>query len=527
MRFSAARPTMQLANIRPSRHTNETTGTHKRDTWVCLALVGSVFAFYMATIRPGQPWPDDFAMYIHEAKNLVQHIPLSQTGYIYNPYNPSLGPRLYPPLFPILLSPAYAISGLQSLELMKAEIICFFAGLLIVLWIHLGSTLPLPSRAALVAIVGFSPVLWAYKDLIGSDIPFTFFFYATLALADRLASYRLHGRTIWPTALLAVLVYVCYGMRTMGIVLIPCLVALAFLKWQRNGRSLAIAAIGGAIPCLIQWKVFGGEASYVDQLRLGALGFAKVILRNIATYSWSLATFWSTPGSHVLRNTLFFCLSVLALIAYFSRLRSGARIYELVFAGYLAIVLLWPNPAGERYLIPIFPLFVFYFLEGSASLALRLRLRRTEFVLIPLLFLIALSYGTEFAHASYGPFTDGMSSPEAKQLFAFIRTETTPRDVIVFRRPRALSLYTDRSASVYPEPKYAQQFDSYFRGIGATYLVEAPALDDPDFDAFLEKPCPSKQLVFDNSEFRIFRLLPSAGKCGLDASARARSISRS
>ena len=74
----------------------------KRKEGICLAIILLVFLFYLLTIRAGQPWPDDFALYIGEAKNLAEHVPLSATGYIYNPHNPGIGPRLYPPVFPAL-----------------------------------------------------------------------------------------------------------------------------------------------------------------------------------------------------------------------------------------------------------------------------------------------------------------------------------------------------------------------------------------------------------------------------------------
>src|SRR6266704_4372372 len=95
-------------------------------------------------------------MYIGEAKNLTEHTPLSATGYIYNPHNPGVGPRLYPPVFPVLLVPAYVIGGLNNLTPMKVEIVLFFIALLIVLWRGLGRGLSLPYRAGMLGILGFN-----------------------------------------------------------------------------------------------------------------------------------------------------------------------------------------------------------------------------------------------------------------------------------------------------------------------------------------------------------------------------------
>lgn len=491
----------------------------KSNNWACLAIIASVFVFFTCTIRSGQPWPDDFAMYVHEAENIVHHVPISRTGYIYDPYNPSLGPRAYPPLFPLLLAPGYAIGGIENLKPLKFEIVLCFVCLLMVLWLTIGSTLPPTSRAAFLAIVGFSPVLWNYKDFITSDIPFTFLLYLTLAVVDRPSPKPCSGRAIaLSVAVSSALIYVCYGMRAMGIVLVPSLIVLAILNWRRGGRWTAMAAGIALIPCVIQSRLFGGEESYLDQLRLGPVALVRTLLKNAVTYTWSLATFWNTPYSHIIRNIVFVCVSILALLAYSKRVRSGPRIYEIFVPAYLALVLVWPNPGGDRYLIPLFPLYIFYMLEGIGIVSQSFRIRQPEIVLASVIVTIAILYGSEFMKADYGPFQDGIANSQTQQMFAFVRSDTKSNDIFVFRRPRAFALYTGRNAAVYPEPEHAGSFASYFRSIGATYLIEAPALDDADFDAFVEKSCLGKQLVFSNSDFRVFRLDSSSLAC--DASAR-------
>ena len=61
---------------------------------IVLALILAVGAFYIATIREGHLWGDDFAMYIHHAKNLASGNAYGDTGYIYNPHYPDIGPRI-------------------------------------------------------------------------------------------------------------------------------------------------------------------------------------------------------------------------------------------------------------------------------------------------------------------------------------------------------------------------------------------------------------------------------------------------
>ena len=475
---------------------------------VCLAIIFAASLFYVLTIRAGQPWPDDFAMYIHEAKNLAQHTPLSNTGYIYDPQNASLGPRLYPPVFPLMLVPGYDLGGLNNLTPMKLEIVFFLIGVLFVLWRGLGPYLSFCSRVLLLVVIAFNPVIWSYKDLITSDIPFMFFFLLALAVADScLGSSSSRLRLVWQIPFLVVLVYVCYGIRALGIVLVPAVFILGVLNWRlRAGRLLIGAAFLSLVPCAVQMKFLGGEASYLDQLRLGFWGFVSAVVHNVATYAWSLSTFWDNSFARGFRDVVFICITLLALVGYVRRLLDHPRIYEIALPLYLAIVLLWPNPAGARYLLPVFPLYVYYCFEGIESIRTRLQIWRLEPILAPVAIAILLSYCGQFIHSDFGPYGNGVESSETKSLFAFVRSNTNASDVFVFRRPRAFALYTDRSASIYPEPQNQSRFASYFQSIHASYLVEAPMLDDFVYDRFIESQCPEKQLVFSNTEFRVFRV---------------------
>ena len=67
--------------------------------WPILLLL-TVAAFHIATVRQGHIWGDDFAMYLHHAKNIVEGRPYAATGYLCHP-SISVSPRMYPPIFPL------------------------------------------------------------------------------------------------------------------------------------------------------------------------------------------------------------------------------------------------------------------------------------------------------------------------------------------------------------------------------------------------------------------------------------------
>src|SRR5438093_11141663 len=85
---------------------------------LCVLAIGN---FYLATIREGHDWGDDFSLYIRHAQNIARGAPYAETGYIYNAQNPGIGPRIYPPGFPVLLAPVVGIYPRRKLRRSNLE----------------------------------------------------------------------------------------------------------------------------------------------------------------------------------------------------------------------------------------------------------------------------------------------------------------------------------------------------------------------------------------------------------------------
>src|SRR6266853_6922701 len=142
-----------------------------RQLAIVLALILAVGVFYIATIREGHLWGDDFAMYIHHAKNLAYGNAYADTGYIYNPHYPDLGPRAYPPLFPLVLAPVYKIMGLE-LGAMKVLDILLFLVFLFLLYLLFRPELPFGYLLAILTVLALNPYIWALKDQVISEFLF-------------------------------------------------------------------------------------------------------------------------------------------------------------------------------------------------------------------------------------------------------------------------------------------------------------------------------------------------------------------
>src|SRR5688572_24452072 len=95
------------------------------------ALLALIAVFQFASVLPGHDWGDDFSMYIAHARNIVEGIPYSDTGYIYNPDEP-IGPPRASPGLPLLLAPVYATRGVDLVAMKGVMIISFIAGLALI-----------------------------------------------------------------------------------------------------------------------------------------------------------------------------------------------------------------------------------------------------------------------------------------------------------------------------------------------------------------------------------------------------------
>jgi hypothetical protein len=125
------------------------------------ALLVAIGTFHAATVRQGHLWADDFAMYVHHAQNIAEGRPYADTGYIFTSI--VVGPKYYPPIFPLLLTPIYKVSGLNLIPMKLGQVVFLLLSLIAIhaYWRRdLGSGYTL----ALIAIVGFAPAFWTAKD---------------------------------------------------------------------------------------------------------------------------------------------------------------------------------------------------------------------------------------------------------------------------------------------------------------------------------------------------------------------------
>ena len=475
-----------------------------------LLLIG---AFYVLTLRPGHDWGDDFAQYIHHAKNIALGIDYDRTGYIWNPRFPMLGPPTYPPVFPLLLAPVYAATGL-NLSAMKIVVVAFFLAALLMIARVFREMLPGPYLGTLLVLLGLNPYFWHLKDNILSDLPFLFFVYLSLDLIQRHPGPEaFRARAVLFATAIGLSCYLAYGTRSLGAVLILCLIATDWIRWRRLTWISAFAVVLFVILAMAQAALTHRDTGYASILTFDP----RRIAANLVEYGRYLSGLWDNAWWGSGDTVLLVLFGAFAVVGFWLRVRSGIGPLEIFAALYALAILPWVATQG-RYLVPLMPLYIGYALQGIQTDRLRAP-RRTRMVLATLLVLAGTGFASEYATARWDRSPEGVGTAHAAALFRAVRDRTDPGAVVVFQKPRALALFTERRATGIHDTADEGDLWSYLGRVGASYAILGP--DDrvflyQDRIRSLIRHRPNQFLpVYSNPDFSLYRILPAgAGKTG-------------
>lgn len=466
-------------------------------------LLASIAVLYASTLRPGHIWGDDFAMYIHHAQNIIEGRPFAETGYIFNAAAP-VSPRMYPPVFPLLLAPVYKLYG-ANLMPMKFEQVVFFVLALAVVYLFWKPDLGEAYSAALIAILGFSPIFWAAKDNVLSDLPFLLLFYVAALLVRWSANNRVRERT--SAVLIGLSLYIAIGTRTAGVALICGFVLYELLKSRTLKRAAIALTVSAGLLLIQSWFVGSGLRSYGVNAHPTLLSIGT----NLISYPRSLAGFWVASTRNGFSFILLSEIALLTLAGTYFRYKRGLTIVEAFLAPYIVMMVLWPFSPGIRLAFPLVPWIVFLALYGLRNLAIRFVPRYSMAALCGLLFLISIPYALAYHKMNFGPIRESTGLPEFNSLCAAVRDRTRQDDVLIYFRARALSLYTGKKASSYDRNGTEQELQDWLGSIHANYLITTDAFDEDHgfLSPYVEHHASSLELVYQNAHFKLYRILES------------------
>ena len=232
----------------------------------------AITAIYVATVTPGHAFmPDDFAGYVMHAANLSVGRPYIEIHYVFNPDAISLAPAHgYPPIYPMILAPVYKMSGLNLRPLKIITVLCF-AVFMIAFSRLFEETIPQWAIAVLIFLLGLNIAFWEHRDYLMSEFPYLMFSFCALLVAEK--AYKTLDPRSWRVSdalLLSLLLYATYGTRTIGVVMLPALVAADIWKFRRPSRFLIVVVIFTLSFIFLQNILIASPKDYINAVSFSA-----------------------------------------------------------------------------------------------------------------------------------------------------------------------------------------------------------------------------------------------------------------
>ncbi len=409
------------------------------------ALVG------ISLLSRGHVWWDDFASYIMQAQSLLHGDTaefVQRNAFTIQESSYPIGPIAYPWGYPALLAPVLYFFGLKALALKLVNTLTY--SLFLILFYKLARfRLTENWSLLLTALLAFNPTLLFAHDYILSDIPFLLFSTLSLFIIEwwlssrRQTAYRNH-------LLIGISIFAAFSIRTNGILL---LVPLAITQISQFGFQgfrkkwltvllpyFVFALLAGALTFLLP----SGQESYFTHFSM--FTFDRFI-GNVIYYLKLPATLFD----YIPLGIVFFIFTV---ILFF--IGAGATWRKnLHFLAYIVLTLLlfmlWPETQGIRFIFPVLPLFILIAAQGAIWLGGKFS--QPMFVKAAFgiwLAMTILSFGVStwsgWTNLQSGREINGPFDPISTDMFEFIRKQTPPDSIIIFFKPRAMRLFTDRDS---------------------------------------------------------------------------------
>jgi hypothetical protein len=477
----------------------------KRGLYIIIALA---IVFTFMSIRNDFGWGDDFAQYILQAKAIISgdkvHFISNNTIRI-NYSDVCIGPVTYPWGFPLLICTVIATLGMNYyvLQLLVCSFYIFF---LFALFSLFRNKLNKFQLLALVAIFAFNPYIFEFRKNINSDIPFLFFSTMSIYFIQKdIVLKNVSERKYLNSFLLGFLIFFAMFLRTAGITL---LVAFALVQAFVNFKSKKIRLVEW-IPvlfCLILYflanKFLAPEKSTYGNVfnEFGNITL-KSIFGNLVHYLKAPYKFFEIPEFSFIIYGMTLPFFLIGMVKRFSK----DLLYIVFLLVYSGMLLLYPANGDIRLLLPVMPFYIYFFIVGLEIIpcyeikgyAKKIVGGNIFIGLFVLISFLAISYQSYQIVNGSARHIQGPTSKESKDLFGYIEKNTDKKSKIIFWKPRAMCLYTDRGSF------FLNDVNKIITYKGC-YVVEETGGDlHVSQDTVFIK---NSELKFTNSLFKVYRI---------------------
>ncbi len=474
---------------------------------VALIIVCLIPLFFI-NVKNSHDWGDDFAQYVHQAKNINSGVSQNQTGYIFNE-NCFTGPIAYPVGFPLLLSPIvkfwgldfYHFNLLQSLFLALSCLLGFlmirqYSSFLTAIFVSL--------------IVAYNPMLLNFKTEVISDLSFTFFSMFSLYLMQK-------KQNVFLSILLGLLIAFSIHIRSVGVLLVfTYLFNQVFLQASIRNFSLKANVNTGitlftcilfylglklAWPCNTNYPGFFETEHYwrtVNEHLSYNLYHLSMFFRG-----YPVESYWHIG---IMASAALLVFALFGVFHFYSENKKSIYVYYLPV--YVLMVISYKfSHAGMRFLYPVLFL-LFLFAVIGLKKAILPWIQKQHYLALLLGSLVLFSYHEEIQRiqSRETEVLDGPQSKTAVEAFQYINAHIVPNSIVAFDKPRALCLYTHvQSFAIFPAAN-SEQIAEDLKKFKAGYYLSHETQSTDVLKQYPLQDSSRFKLIYANADFKLFRI---------------------
>ncbi len=444
---------------------------------------------------------------------MVEGIPQSETGYLYNPRNPIYGPPAYPVGFPLLLSPVFAIAG-NSVKAFNYEISFLFFVFVLLSYVFFRKSFSPFSSFILALIMAYNPWLLSSKSEINSDIPFALFALIVIIL------YKSSKRNFLNAMTIGLLCGFAFSIRLIGAALIIAIIIDQLYRWVKKDLAfsktflLLIPVFASGFFLLLNLLIFRlpegfffGAASIFSVQEL-----SDTFLANLNIYFEILRNLFYTGNENEFRSVsvLFMsCLLCFTLLGLIVRIKGKITLSEIFFMVYIAIILFYPYPhAGFRFLIPVLPIVWAFSADAMRFIINALEIRRKNILVVvtAILFYLIYKYDLKKILESQYRVISGPYQFNSKEAFEKIRNITKPDDRILFNKPRALALFTGNTCFANNPLDNSSVIKNQIKEFDVDYILINSEISDEAIKLFVTNNSALLIEIWQNEIYRLYKI---------------------
>lgn len=453
---------------------------------------------FFLNIHDGHHYGDDWAQYLKEALNISQGLPFYQSEYIFNPLSLEYAPPHYPPGYPLLLAPLVYFTKTAILPILYLNTI-LVCGLLFSTYFFFKAKTSKINAICLSVIFTYLTIIIDMKGHILSDIACSLFVVIYLAIRAQIKN--------WTYKNVLILIVICTFavlIRTQSILIVFAELCLWIWSVQINkekqkkflllppGLLIFIGVIVTSIIINVTvfqtpnsslifykniyykvlwskdlWQVIGFNLNYMLSL------LNEIFYRKMNDY------FFQFFVSIITASTLF-----LFLVGAVVSLRKKVE-FEIVFLCLMIIlILITPVYQGLRYLLPAVPIYMWLVARGLNIILVSVNNIKSYKAAI-FCTLIFLFLGIDDIKRIQEENKVYSLNAIDSSAFKYINENVNKNDIILFTKPRLLTLLTERKSMVISTQASIEESKHQFDSMEVKYLLFCNHLNEDAVTRFL------------------------------------------